>query len=731
MTLNPLLPLNYALLLGTALLLLGAFSAWRSADRARPATRMLVTGLRLLGIAGLILLLCNPGSWHRPRGSHAPRWTILLDRSLSMDTEDVAERSRWQAAVALTKKTMRQSGGPEAVDCATFGEQLTTVPLAELPDTTPTADASDATGALRELLARHAAAPEGLAGILLLSDGAQLPISDPKPVARQARALGVPIWAVPLGGEVVPPNLRLTPKRRHLTGFAGQEVACIIEASSQNLPPTAPNVQLADAASGLLAEERVELPADSQRLVRFMVRLPDQPGLRQWRVSAPMQDGERLGIDNHTEIGVSILAGKVRVLLLEGTPGWDSKFLARVLRKQPHMEVSELYRLGATRQQWLSPSGETADVTASKGPLAAGFDRFDVVICGRAVDEILDAGQALALRHFVTKRGGCVLFARGRPARHPTADLEALFPLSWREPQEGSFRWQPVAAGQRLGLFGERLPACEAKVWQQLPTLDSVFACAERTPPATTVLAQSLGSDGTEHPLLASRRVGLGLTVAFNGGDFWQWDFFPQTPRSKEVYQAFWPQLLQWMLSYAEFLPGQPLALRLSRDLVRPGETVGIHVLARSGVDRKQIRLRSRAPGEDQPTEIPAQPSTALNGTPRAAHAFHKPGQHQVEAYLADAPGEAGARAPVQVLSPPPETAHRSADPDFLHRLAEGSGGRLIEAKDLGELPRAAAVDQANAELTWVPAWDHLWALLLVALVFGTEWIIRRRSAVP
>ena len=71
------------------------------------------------------------------------------------------------------------------------------------------------------------------------------------------------------------------------------------------------------------------------------------------------------------------------------------------------------------------------------------------------------------------------------------------------------------------------------------------------------------------------------------------------------------------------------------------------------------------------------------------------------------------------------------ADPVYLAKLAEATGGALIPADGLERAVRAfdaKAPEAIDAPPVWKPAWDRAWVLALLVGVFGTEWFIRRRS---
>jgi hypothetical protein len=151
-------------------------------------------------------------------------------------------------------------------------------------------------------------------------------------------------------------------------------------------------------------------------------------------------------------------------------------------------------------------------------------------------------------------------------------------------------------------------------------------------------------------------------------------------------------------------------------------------VYGRSGVTGEPPRIRVMSGGEPVQELQPSRSSGEANRWD-AAFSLDVPGDYIVSL---SAPGDShGIGTPLRVLTLPKEEDDRSADPAFLDRLAEESGGRVIEEDDLAAgiedlFPRADRVELDRA--IWVPMWDRSWYAVLVLLFFAVEWIARRRN---
>jgi hypothetical protein len=233
-------------------------------------------------------------------------------------------------------------------------------------------------------------------------------------------------------------------------------------------------------------------------------------------------------------------------------------------------------------------------------------------------------------------------------------------------------------------------------------------------------------------PLVVSRRIGKGMTVTVNIDDLWRWDFFPTSEAASRLYKDFWIELAQWMAVYGDFLPGRRVAVRLSAASAGPGEPVKAVVRSRGpaaagGTAPPALQVRE---GERMVQDIALHADSGAGGEWSAVFSLPEPGLYRVEAALGS-DTDATAQAVLRVERPPSERQDASADPAFLARLAELSGGKSIEEQDLEKTVRSfqpREASEAEGEPVWVPYWDRGAAAMLLMGLLAGEWFWRRRN---
>lgn len=733
MDLNPILPLDYLMLLLAAAMVAGGFLAWRNTAPTSLRLRLGLIVLRLLVLASLGLIALNPGRWREQTAESDTAWALLIDRSLSMATPDMNGNSRWAEACRLAQKAVA-AARQDSARIFTFAEQLA-APLADparLAELKPDGKSTDIPGSVFAALTACRAGRTKLTGMLLLSDGRQVAGGECGPAAILARSQESPILAMALGGEVVNKDLSIAMDRRQYVTFIGQKLKLTARVTNERMGLVSPVVELVDPAGKTVAEQKIVFTNDGTLLVSFEIT-PREHGYFQYGARLALWAGESRDANNQAEVGVAVLESKVRIFMAEGTPFWDSKFLAQLLRQQPNLELTAVYRLSSER--FFKVDTDASRVSGASEPVFPddqALANYDMVIFGRGTEYFLTPERIQHLKRFANDQGGCIIFARGKPYAGSFPELEALEPTVWGEIIGRPFHLRPTQDGEYAGLFGDMLPGRNQAVWAQLPPLRHAHRCV-RLKAFTHVLAEGVGDEASSalsFPLVFSQRYGKGIVVVVNAEDLWQWFFFPELNSASEVYKDFWIQLFTWAGTYSEFLPGRQYALHLSETLVDPDVPVRARIFRRSALASKTSPGIRVMQGNLPVLEIT---TSAAPDDDRwdAIFSLNKPGAYRVELSGVNEAALGGVYSTLSVRAPPTENDNRSADPAFLAKLAESSGGRLITENELEQAirnfePANQPLDLNKAE--WMPLWNRSWLLSLLLLLLGMDFFLRRRN---
>ncbi|MEX0715142.1 MAG: hypothetical protein WD066_01075 [Planctomycetaceae bacterium] len=764
------------LALGAAGLLVW-YAVWRPEGVSRARWRGIV-GLMAVGTAAVLVILLDP-TWEEPVPPPAgkPLLTVLVDESASMAVRDVDGRSRFEAAAAIAGRAAADLEGRFDVRLLRFAESV--VPF------DPAAPPAEATGASTDLAAAIAGSleerPQGQA-MMVLGDGhhnAPGGVRTLLDAARAAKAMDVPLYTITLGGDQVPGDLAIEVLRPQELSFVGQKVAVRTRVRQRGRLAASAAVTLVREEE-VLERKTVEFnAADRSGIanVEFTVAQPES-GLFRYDVRVEPIAGEITEANNSSPFLLRVVDEPVRVLVLEGKPYWDTKFLLRTLASDPSLEIDALIRLSDSRYARRSSTlagdrrtdvggqrpevesggnGESAtdDGQATADDQGVGrvettaflddprsvledLSRYQVVMLGRDAEAYLDDETLTRLRGWIARDGGSLVCFRGAPATSLGEDLGRLLPVRWNPTRETRFR-VALEEGGGAGWFGAA-SADDAGRLGRLPSLAMVSA-PERPKPLAVVLARTEAQEGA--PVVSYQMYGTGRVVAVEGSGMWRWAFLAPPYRELDAtYAALWQGLLRWLVSSVGLVPGRDLALRTDRIAFLPEETVSAELLVRTESASTVPRVAlSRHDGTPLRTVEPA-PAGDVPGVFRVPFGKLPEGRYraQVEAALVEGEppvtiGDQRPQAPPMVeFEVRPDYSEQidvAAHPDRMARIAEISGGAVLEESD----PRAvvARFDEHLARsrpvrVRLISAWDRWWVLMGVIAVWCGAWGLRRSA---
>ncbi len=734
---NPVIPLSLLIFCAVLVFGIGAWASWRSSSRLTTGSRCLLLIFRLVALLAAFIPLVNPGKWIDPFANAKKTWLVIEDTSPSMRQAGTAEETRSQIASRSKidiEKYAKQHDIP--VRSLAFANDLMVNPS--------TSADSDSVGtrplaALDQAFsyARGEALP--LAGIILLSDGRSTE-SAPKQAIEQIalRALSqqIPIHAMQAFDDMPMPDLELIAPSSSLTAFPSQPISIQCHLRNTALPPQQVTIVLTDQEGKEISRTTAQVASDRSVSVTLQATAP--LASQRWSVSLPVRDGEVRTANNSAPVNLRVVNSKTRVFIAEGAPYWDSKFLAQLLRQQKYMDVKSIHKLSDERYFRVDSSDEKSskdDSTETLFPSSPEeFAPYDLIVFGKNIDSFLDETRLNSLQQYVRDHGGAILFSRGKASTSHIPALEALEPVNWATGLTDDFYFTPTKEGESAGLFGQALPAPSAALWNQLPPLKDAHTI-QSLKPFTRVLAEGRslrGTSSTRHPVLMMRRYGQGVCGLVNADGLWKWDFFPEARELGNSYEEFWTQLIQWMASYSEFLPGYDYSLRLPTNQGVANEAVPITISYRGDAQKPQPSVLVTNP-QGLTTNITPAALADPSGRPVWRTSFTPDANGLWKISISDATSKTPAPETTYFIPPlPMENDDLTPDLDFLNQLTITTNGSVIGHRDLGSFLSAnlIAAPPARPELgaVWSPSWTTPFLAIVIATLLSIEWLIRRRQ---
>lgn len=769
---------------GVALWIWYARDSFRRLERVRWTV---MVALMAVNIVLPLVILLNPLWMERiPPPAGKLRLTLLIDATQSMAHADSAGRSRFDDAKRIASTVADRLAGRFDVRLRTFADKTRPTTTVELAAARPVGEVTNLASAISESLEDDL--PRGQA-LLLLSDGIHNGpggVASVLDSAARARAMNVPVYTKTLGGSATVCDLAVELLSPQELAFIGQKVPVRALLRSSGLAGQRASVHLVDEHENILATREVTLPLGKPIELQFDLQ-NDLSGLFRYEVRADPLPDEVTTADNRATLLVRVIDEPIRVLLLEGKPYWDTKFLMRTLAADRSIELVSVVKLADSRflrrelkrpivKSNGSPKEALKSASASKaivrtvatsgasalksGPpptiersqdwsiLADGshllsdakmLSGFQVVVLGRDSEAYLTDDALQQIKLWLRSSCGSLVCFRGAPTSQINQRLSQLLPVRWESARETRFRMRMTDLGRDLRWIATADDTSSADAdgatdpLLQMPTLaTNTQPSADRQQGETLAVGEE--NPESKFPVLTSRPFGAsGRVVVVEGSGMWRWALLaPKYASHEAIYGALWQSLIHWLVSNPGLLPSQKWKLTSDQVRFHTTEPATATLLIReSAMQGSPPSIELRRDGQKPPMST-VQPAL-LGSEPGAYRAsFGMLPEGRYEARIAGAPtDDSSARTLFDVQRNLDEMLKLDANPNLMKRISSMSGGGVLESATPDELAEQLSDHLSRSrpeQVRTTTAWDRWWVLAGLLFLWSGTWGLRRRS---
>lgn len=692
-----------------------------------PQTRRLLFLLRAVPLAALVFLLARP-IFSSPEPGGGREVVVLEDRSLSMDLPSAqAKRTRADIARHAADEVAHRLSSRYRVRRYVFASEARP---AESDSAGRLDRASTALGdAIASLSGR-----EGLAGVVVVSDGAANRGRDP---VQAARELGRPVSTVvvegPRGWNASIEEVMVNPTAR-----AGQPTPLAVRLRNEGSGSRRAHVTVSEG-SEVMAQKDVVLPPNGEETVEEMSLTPRRPGLAFYRVQLDAGPGETMDADNRRAAVQTVTPDRQRVLVLVPGPNWDWTWLKRAVDADSSW---------AAEHAQIRPGGWApmpAVPARAAPPAGVALSRYAVVVAQGLSSADAAGPLGARLAEYVRNGGGLVLWGGDGAGGAALAALRgsALARDVGLDVGSAASDFQADAPSGNLHdlIRIEEDPDLVRRFFAGAPPLSGVAPVNPR--PGDQV---ALTAANGRVPLLWTRRVGRGHVLFINGSGMWRWGFSAADQEAAARFDRMWGNALRLL---SEPTQQEPLRVAADRPLVSRGEPIEVSASLQDArfqpVDGASVTAslerESDLPGSAKAGGAGSAPSLPgpirLNGQGGGTYAGRweslPPGRYRLRATSAGAGGaRASATSEFVVDDWSPEYLASQSDARTLDRMAQVSGGASGAPDRIPSLSGKIASSAATSgKVREHRLWESpLFYLVAVGLLSG-EWFLRRKRGLP
>jgi len=723
-----------ALLLIAVLLAAAALWSYRGArGKARAFDRGLLFAMRATALALLAFCLMRPTlllSTVVPQQSFV---AVVVDDSKSLSIEDTGGPRSAFVAKELTRegplrralearfklRSFRFSDGAERVpgfEELRFGGAST-----------------DLVGALRRVRDELQSVP--LAGIVLVTDGADnagQPLSE---ALLALRARGVPVYTVGLGRARFAKDVEVVRVETPRAVLLGASLVATVTLSERGYGGK-PAKLLVEDEGRVVHTQDVTLPAEGEAASVRVHVTAGEAGARRFRFRIAPLEGEQVAQNNQQDVLIDVADRREKLLYFEGEARFEPKFLRRAVEKDKNLQIVTLER--TSKNKFLRLDVDDAE------ELAGGFPktreelyRYRGLILGGVEASFFSADQLRMMADFVSQRGGGLMmlgsarsFGEGGYAGTPLGDaLPVVVEPATKDAQArfASLKIEPTAYGQGHAIT--QLAASEeesAARWRKLPELSTVND-VRRTKPGALTLLTGAPAKGDAQVVLAFQRYGRGKALAFAVQDSWQWQMHADIPVEDQTHENLWRQLLRFLVND---VPG-PVVARVPQDIVAPGTSVLVSAEIGDDTYLRVNDARVAATVKDPAgnvRELPLEWTVEKDGEYRASFVAAEKGSYEVRVEARRGGKTLGTDVlHLRAEERPIEFYGAEMKQALLQRVASETGGRFYTPETAARLPEDLTYTESGATVVEPKdLWDMPAIFLAVLGLLSGEWLYRK-----
>ncbi|MGJ8695539.1 MAG: hypothetical protein ACSHYF_04425 [Verrucomicrobiaceae bacterium] len=727
-----------------------------------------LVGLRLGSLAVFAWILLQPVFSRIEERDLQREVVVLVDSSASMNlVDDGQEKSRIELARERLEATglLSQLEGRVAVREVRAARSA----LVAGDDAVEGWDqATDLAAALDEVLEQ--VPPDQLAGMVLLSDGRHNRPGSVEDAARRFGILDAPIAVVPTGSDKPPKDAAIVTVRAPDSVYLGDRMRVAAKLKFDGYRGKKAKVTLFNGEEEIESRE-VAVPRDEYREeVRFR-HVPEEGGIREYRVVIEDLEGERFDNNNAWSFQTVITDARTNVLIVENSPRWEFRYLRNlfygrdqsihlqsVLLEPDRIIGQEEKRVPASASRPFGDSEATALPENEEE-----WRKFDVIILGDLSPEDLSGEEWAIVRRCVVDRAALLVMVAGpRSMPHAFTDpaAEALIPVKYAASRRTYFGGKDkfhfkLTNGGRSHVITSQVEGevRNEQTWAEFPVIRwrhpvegikdgaEVLLYAEEVGEKQTKVNSAASLDAAlaevarrreteaENALLVTRQTGNGKVAMLLTDRTWR-----LREGVGDVYHhRFWGQLVRW--GAGPNLRTGSVTARLGTDQLTYTGDDQVKVIARlrevnlAPIQDESLRAEISLDGNRVAT-VPLGYREGSNGLHEVlAGPFRTPGSYEVR-LVGDRVKEeivTGFRV-VGSLSAV-ELAETTLNLPLLENIARMSGGRVLGEQDAAGLAELFLTgEDSKEELRETTLWDKWPLLLLLGVLLTSEWVLRRRG---
>lgn len=684
--------------------------------------------------AAALTLFDETPRWQRAERSLLDSSTALFDTLKTNHNVEVMVLQNNQAIELL-----------DGVATETLPEQLSHQPTASSTDLTSGISATQKSTEHSEASQNADSETSGKpnTAVVLLTDGQHNSGPSPLQTARVLGGQGISFYPVSFGATNRAPDLAVTDVEHPQMVFRKDNVrgSIVFRDRLSSGQSTMAKVRHEDTVlwqqeviTNGQGERRIEFEFDIEELVNKLDGQFDDEVVRH-AITMNMQASitplaeEVESTNNERPLRFAAVTQSYRLLIIDGRSRWETRYLRNAFERDSQWEVNAVIAGPGTDDETI-PRGD-ADGTFPESRDA--LFRYDIIVFGEVVPELLADYEYQWIREFVESRGGGLIFVDGNRKRlkNFNADnLGPLLPVEWlpTELAVAPIQLQLTDKAARMPAFAFELDsASNQDFWKQLPPPQSLNHVAAL--PGAEVLVQAVVADSTS-PAVVTQSYGAGRILYLASDETWRWRY-----KAADTYhQRIWNQWATYVMPRPFAVSDEFVDIDSGPVNYNSGDSAGLRIQLR-GLDGKPASDSTVDAIVWKQGQIVSTVSLDLDddlpGLYRGNTGALSEGAYEVSVRASGFSQEAlKARSQFTVAAADSGELNATAcNESLLKQMATESGGTYLREEQLGQLSKLLSpLSNGRVVESDTVLWQSYWWFSAILLLLTVEWFLRKRA---
>ncbi len=684
------------------------------------AKRRTLIALRSAGLFFILIALCEPLLQFISVSMQKPTVALLVDNSLSMSQRDaIGNREEIARSIIASSSLQKLSSAAEIRTIAFSSEAMFLSADSFRCNGASTNIASALNFALKEF-------PANLHSIILLSDGNFNAGSNPLYSAERSRA---PIFTIGIGDTMEQKDISVA--SLNVNSLAYSETTIPVNGQIKISGIGYSNLAVTLLEDGKqIAQKNITVNASpaAVSIIPFAFEYtPSSAGTKKITVSVNSAAGELTEQNNRRSALVKVLKNKLKIAILAGAPSADVSAVTSAINDDVNIEaVSFLQTVG----------GEIKNLTDKK-TLQQSLNETDCIIFCGFPSQFTTQNSLQTIKEAVQQKNLPLLFLASRTIDFPKLRLlETLLPFSVAaEKIDEQSVFPSIPARQKFHQL-INLNGNSADLWQKLPPIFYSLPTFKAKPEAIVLSEISLQGVSLPMPLIVLRNAAGMRSLAVLGYGIHRWKLLASAnEETKGFFSVWFSAVVRWLSTRDA---DKRLRVEPMKEFFAQGEQIEFTAQAYNEsyepLDGAEISLNVRSMNGQKENLVEENFEFAGSGRYAAQIGTLPEGDYSYKAkatLVGNVVDSASGRFSVgeQQL----EFTETTMNKTLMMQIASKSGGMYADAKNADSLfTKIASLPSLIPQEVTTKKEFELWnlpiVLSLIIVIFGIEWLIRKRS---